>query len=861
MSGPASPEAMSKTEGDPGREAPRPPPRKRRRIVISCIECHRRKQKCDRLLPCTNCQSRNKESACRYETGTPVPRPDRGEGGGGSAPPNAATAGSGGSPRRAHPAGAQVDLGYSSHAGVSTTMGMLHHIQGAGSGEPLAGMPTSVQANDSLGQRESYKTLIRQLPARTYIDRLVDIYFQDVHWQCFAIDEPLFRDLTAQWYDLPFNVLSGTGPQALSPSLRAFPALLFQLLASALLYLPTGSEETFESLKYTSNMTFDDLAIEYSNSGIEVLAVLGKRRMSLINILAGLTRAAFLKYTGKVTESWHQLGATVRDAQEIGIHRDQNDPQPNSEDSTEEIIEKMWIAQSRRRVWILLMGWDLHTGAVLGRPLGVDYRLVTRTLPIDVKIPKNSRRVPLVPRSDDDPPTPLTRAIWAFAIAKPLREILDLEKEGCEPKDFSKVQKIHQEITDLRAGTPPPFRLKSPDTRFDDLPQCRWLRLARPALDALLAFDLMALHRPYIWTRSDSRHEALKASLEMLEAQKQQFAHLLPSQHRTYGLFFGTFDAIVMLAAIYIVFPKEHPELLAETRQHFHWAVERFERMAERNHLARTALKLLYTLRRRFKDAVGGGCGDYCGAGAPAVSDSALAAAGLHGAAAAGGGGAGKPRRSALDMQTPSSASEHSSNNNNNNNLGSISSVSALHANGQEATPQDSTGAGSSQGLTPAPAPAAAGLGIDNHHIHAQDAANGVGDSSSSSNSNSNSALLDWQFPIDFDFSSIPPMYPMGDVAYNDLTGVMDVMDDHVAPLPPSGHGNGHGNGNGNGGVWGGPDAESSFGIPAGLHTMPPAQEDVPWQFGGGFGSDTIWSLLNQFPPYPAGNNNHRPAR
>lgn len=40
----------------------KPPPRKRRRIVISCTECHRRKQKCDRKLPCTNCNSRGKES-------------------------------------------------------------------------------------------------------------------------------------------------------------------------------------------------------------------------------------------------------------------------------------------------------------------------------------------------------------------------------------------------------------------------------------------------------------------------------------------------------------------------------------------------------------------------------------------------------------------------------------------------------------------------------------------------------------------------------------------------------------------------------------------------------------------------------
>src|SRR5258707_1150184 len=70
------------TDQSPRSISPLKAPRKRKRIVISCTECHRRKQKvlgtypdretlltlqCDRASPCSNCVVRNKQSLCHYE--------------------------------------------------------------------------------------------------------------------------------------------------------------------------------------------------------------------------------------------------------------------------------------------------------------------------------------------------------------------------------------------------------------------------------------------------------------------------------------------------------------------------------------------------------------------------------------------------------------------------------------------------------------------------------------------------------------------------------------------------------------------------------------------------------------------------
>lgn len=111
----------------------------------------------------------------------------------------------------------------------------------------------------------------------------------------------------AEWFNLTFSVLNSEGPQALPPDLRAFPALVFQMIATALLNLPPGPDPTFDSLKYAGSMTFEDLALDYSESGVAIISVLGKRQVSHTAVIAGFVRAAFLKYSGLVTEAWSVL--------------------------------------------------------------------------------------------------------------------------------------------------------------------------------------------------------------------------------------------------------------------------------------------------------------------------------------------------------------------------------------------------------------------------------------------------------------------------------------------------------------------------------------------------------------------------
>lgn len=79
----------------------------------------------------------------------------------------------------------------------------------------------------------------------------------------------------------------------------------------------------------------------------------------------------------------------------------------------------------------------------------------------------------------------------------------------------------------------------------------------------------------------------------------------LMSHNRRYSLFFGTFDGIVLMASIYLLFPNEQPELISTAMQHLQWGIERFEAMSERNALARAALGVLRAIRVRLGKVFG----------------------------------------------------------------------------------------------------------------------------------------------------------------------------------------------------------------------------------------------------------------
>lgn len=241
---------------------------------------------------------------------------------------------------------------------------------------------------------------------------------------------------------------------------------------------------------------------------------------------------------------------------------------------------------------------------VLGRPTTVDCRDGKPTFPVDAPVPINRREVAPAPRTADDPPTPLTMLLWTAELAAPLWDIFNLERDDPNQNDFAKVEHMHKLIKQINYHCPPPFRAQNPDTSFDSLQDCYWLARSRPLFQTTAAFTIMALHRPYIFTNSLSRTEALKAGLDILRAQRIFFNLLTNMHYKMHTLVLNTFDAIVLVAAIYILHPCENKEYLDDALQHFEWAMERFETMGNRNSMAMGALGVLKAIYGRLKKAL-----------------------------------------------------------------------------------------------------------------------------------------------------------------------------------------------------------------------------------------------------------------
>jgi hypothetical protein len=259
----------------------------------------------------------------------------------------------------------------------------------------------------------------------------------------------------------------------------------------------------------------------------------------------------------------------------------------------------------------------------------------------------------------------------------------------------------------------------------------------------------MALHKPYVFTNSNSRHEALKAGLTILKAQRHYFQNLQARHYKLFNIVLSTFDALVLLSAIYILHCRENTQYLSDSLQHFEWTMERFELISTRNQLAKTALSVLQAVHARLYKAL-----ERHSIKIPLT------------AAQAANAPTPLPRHS---LESPASNSSSSGFVSTPDVPGSIrSSIS---------TNSFQTSNASSTGISDYPA------------VSATPAANSTADSSSAvpglPPTNSEWSAFPNTFTPDFnanfDFSGMAPLNPMHDLLYNDLVGISEDPNTAVA--------------------------------------------------------------------------------
>ncbi|KAJ6076649.1 transcriptional regulator family: Fungal Specific TF [Penicillium canescens] len=472
--------------------------------------------------------------------------------------------------------------------------------------ELYGGQDTSLGSSSATNQHpfrsdagRKCKELVRQLPSQACIDILIQTFFSDINWQYDLIDEESFREHLDAWGKISYSDLqAGFGRLALGT--LVFPALLFQVLAHALLFHPPH-DEMINSLMTMADMTFHDLGAEYSDTGAELLTVLGKNVITIATVQAGLLRASFLKSSGKVVEAWHALGATIRDAQEIGLHTGRT---VSEQSPVGPKRERQNISLVGHKIWVVLHIWDVHMAVVLGRPIATDLQIdhFARTIEDD------ERRRELFShwQTETDLPRPFDIILAGYHVAyRYFKDIRQMEHNGTHSQDYPKVERIHSAIKKNSELLPSWCRLENPDTKFDLSQGCQWLPVAREGLSSLIHLVLLALHRPYIFSVANSRTEALKAGISILRAQERLFQQSEPHQCKVFNPVYASFDAIVLIAAHYVVFPNEDHERRAECIQVVERGIQRLGIIGQSNSMAKLAHGVAYSLYHRLRHRLG----------------------------------------------------------------------------------------------------------------------------------------------------------------------------------------------------------------------------------------------------------------
>lgn len=249
-------------------------------------------------------------------------------------------------------------------------------------------------------------------------------------------------------------------------------------------------------------------------------------------------KGAWLKSESRVVESWHSLGCTIREAQELGL-----DKEASHKGFPEFDIE------IRRRLWTLLYIWDWQMSAWLGRPHLIDQKDLSFELP-NLRLDTSTSE-----------PNALSPFAHIVLQAKLGRRIAPLIGDVQVVSDLSpdQVSRAVDEIRDFIDGLPPIFRIENPDLSLDE--QHPYYVFQRHQLHVVIYMAMLDLLKPYL-TRdpkhpktsrdAELRKTGVEIALKLLVIARLLFDHEFPINAKFHMVVFCIFDTATILCSAII---------------------------------------------------------------------------------------------------------------------------------------------------------------------------------------------------------------------------------------------------------------------------------------------------------------------
>ncbi|KIV79770.1 hypothetical protein PV11_07314 [Exophiala sideris] len=557
-------------------------------VSNACSECHRRKQKCDRKRPCGTCVSRGVVDKCCFDEDFPasnqhgllvadrVPWPFQSD-----------------SISTELDEAKNADLGYSLGKGSNAFTSLTHILDGDDDLQAVASKHNQPAPSRTFNPKS--QALITQLPCRLVVESLVTSYFSEVNWYYFLVEEYYFRDLLWRWFGDPrAGSANHLNLEELSRELRSFPAMLFQVLALAVQFLPREAP-TFRLLSK------NDLGLchNYSDTGIELLGSLGGQGSAITVVQTHHLRSAWLKNLGRGVDAWHSIGNAIRSAQVIGLHQSKEIRQQGLEGT----LSRVWYDEYQRRIWMNLFIWDSLIAMILGRPRTINADDCDVEPPVDCNIPKDpSITVPMTSKigQGNAVPNTVSMNLVLHRLSQMFNQVKTLKADKPFPKDYSTIQVLHDQLTTMLDNVPVTLRHQNPDTSWDS--RYPYLKQHRELVLIYANLYLMTLHRPHVAHYAESCRHAIQASITALASLDRCFALTKPEQYKSFPLSFYTVDASIFLSSIVAAHLLTESEVKARVDRVLRQALERLAIIEAYSPIAESGLAILRRCCGKLKD-------------------------------------------------------------------------------------------------------------------------------------------------------------------------------------------------------------------------------------------------------------------
>ncbi|KAK4105639.1 hypothetical protein N658DRAFT_556074 [Parathielavia hyrcaniae] len=489
-------------------------------VPLSCSECKRRKQKCNREFPCGHCLKRGVSHRCKFESKPVKPKaakenhPQDGQ-------PSASRKRSlDGSDNGLLPdgdaddddSGSDVDVG-----SVLNGMGyMSRHLPQCNGPKQVAGV--TVEEDD--GQSDELKAVLPLMPEKRYTDCLVDNWLNGPNHQYYALYPAGFRAQYRGWWSTPRSKVTAE-----------LTSLILRVCACSLHFIIEENVRARLEAELDTDLSAFANRMHAAAEKLSVSIPPGKG--GLVHVQQLFLTAFWFKSAGKFTEAWHALSKAIQAAIEIGLHQDS---------LQEGMLD--FDREMRRRIWVILYFWDFSLNSFLSRPRLINHADCTVVMP-SLMLERN----PLRP---DQP--------WQFRhmqlhcqlcidMAAQLGASTDSDADKTEMPD-----RLRGVVEAWFESLPAEYAVDAPDTRWDV--ELKWVVFQRHYLHVIGYMSLFSPLRPFIMQSSaepmsDSelrlREVGVDAALGTIHASLTLFENLASVGHKSPCAILCLFDAATVV--------------------------------------------------------------------------------------------------------------------------------------------------------------------------------------------------------------------------------------------------------------------------------------------------------------------------